>query len=111
MAEGRILLPRCNACGRHHFFPRVLCPHCHATDIAWVEASGRAVVYTCTTVRRRPEAGGDYNISMIELAEGVRMMSRVEGIPPAEVRIGMALTARVGAIDGAPAVLCTPAGR
>jgi uncharacterized OB-fold protein len=46
-------------------------------------------------VRRKPEAGGDYNVALIDLDEGVRMMSRVDGIPPEEVRIGMQVRAKV----------------
>ena len=45
---------------------------------------------------------------MVELEEGVRMMSRVEGVAPADVAIGMAVTVYVGEIDGKPAVLCRP---
>lgn len=109
LAKGEIRLQRCTACDAHIFFPRVLCPTCHGTDLGWVTASGKGEVYTYTTVRQRPEAGGDYNVAMVELAEGVRMMTRVEG-DPHDVRIGMQVTAYVGEIDGAPAVLCRPDG-
>jgi uncharacterized OB-fold protein len=57
-----------------------------------MEASGRGTVYATTTVRERQ---GNYNISLIDLAEGPRMMSRVEGIAPEAVRIGMAVSARI----------------
>lgn len=77
--------------------------------LTWHAASGKGEIHTTTTVRRRPEKGGDYNVCMIELSEGVRMMSRVDDIDPADVQIGMAITAFVGDIDGTPAVLCKPA--
>ena len=80
-----------------------------ATALDWVEASGDGVVYSTTVVRRRPERGGDHNVALIDLAEGVRMMSRVEGPAPEAVRIGMAVRAYVGTIDGRPAVLFRPA--
>jgi len=105
LAAGEIRLQRCTACGDHIFFPRVLCPGCHATDLEWVTASGAAEVYTYTTIGQRPEKGGNYNVAMITLAEGVRMMTRVDG-DPAAVRVGMPVTAYVGEIDGTPAVLC-----
>ena len=110
LAEGRIRLQRCDSCGRHVFYPRTLCPHCHADALSWHEASGDGTVHTTTVVRQRPEKGGDYNVCVVELAEGVRMMSRVEGVAPAAVTIGMAVTASVGEIDGAPAVLFRPKG-
>ncbi len=58
-------------------------------------------------MRRKPEAGGDYNVSLIELDEGVRMMSRVDGTPPAEVRIGMRVRAKVIDNNGAGLVVFT----
>ncbi|MDF1856454.1 OB-fold domain-containing protein [Pseudooceanicola sp.] len=109
LANGEILLPKCNDCGAYHFFPRVLCPHCHGAAISWERATGAGSVHTTTIVRRKPERGGDYNVCMVELEEGVRMMSRVEGISPENVVIDMAVTAFVGEAEGAPAVLFKPA--
>ena len=93
--EGRFLIQRCSDCSQHVFYPRVICPHCGGTALAWVEPKGTATVYSTTTVRRKAEAGGDYDVSLIDLDEGVRMMSRVEGIPPAGVTIGMRVRAKV----------------
>ncbi len=109
LANREILLPRCDDCGAYHFFPRILCPHCHATAISWHPASGRGRVHTTTVVRQKPERGGDYNVCIVELEEGVRMMGRVEGIAPDKVVIDMPVIAFVGAIEGAPAVLFKPA--
>ena len=92
---GRFLIQRCGACQRAVYFPRVLCPHCGAEEPALVAPAGTGAVYAVTTVRRKPEAGGDYNVSIVELDEGVRLMSRVEGMPPADVRIGLRVRARV----------------
>ena len=108
LAEGEILLPKCDDCGAYHFFPRVLCPHCHGTAISWKQAGGKGRVHTTTVVRRTPERGGDYNVCVVELDEGVRMMSRVEGIAPGEVVIDMPVTAFVGEAEGVPAVLFKP---
>ena len=108
LAEGEILLPKCDDCGAYHFFPRVLCPHCHGSAISWMKARGKGRVHTTTVVRRKPERGGDYNVCVVELDEGVRMMSRVEGIAPGEVAIDMPVTAFVGEAEGAPAVLFKP---
>jgi uncharacterized protein len=95
LAEGRLRLQRCEGCKRHIFYPRVLCPHCGSDSLNWVDASGRGTVYATTVVRKRPEEGGGHNLCLIDLEEGVRMASRVEGIAPEEVAIGMAVTARI----------------
>ena len=46
-------------------------------------------------IRRKPDAGGDYNVALVDLAEGPRMMSRVEGMAPTDVKIGQAVQAEV----------------
>ncbi len=103
--EGRFLIQRCNDCDRHVFYPRMVCPHCGGASLAWVEPKGIGTVYSTTTVRRKPEAGGDYDVSLVDLDEGVRMMSRVEGVPPAEVKIGMRVRAKIVDNNGAGLVV------
>lgn len=93
--NGEFVIQRCGGCGRHVFFPREVCPHCGADALAWAAPLGLGTVYAVTTVRRDAEAGGDYNVSIIDLDEGVRLMSRVEGVAPDQVRIGMRVKARV----------------
>lgn len=93
--EGRFLIQRCAGCGQAVYFPRELCPHCGHGELALVAPAGTGTVHAVTTVRRKPEAGGDYNVSLIELDEGVRLMSRVEGVPSSDVRIGQRVKARV----------------
>jgi uncharacterized protein len=104
---GRFLIQRCNECNQYVFYPRVVCPHCSGSSLAWVEPKGTGVVYSTTTVRRKPEAGGDYDVSLIDLDEGVRMMSRVEGVAPTEVAIGMRVRAKVVDNKGAGVVVFT----
>ena len=93
--EGRFLIQRCSGCDRAVYFPRELCPHCGHGELAFVAPKGTGTVYAVTTVRRKAEAGGDYNVSLVELDEGVRLMSRVEGVPSGDVCIGQRVTARV----------------
>ncbi|MGV2895160.1 Zn-ribbon domain-containing OB-fold protein [Achromobacter sp. AGC78] len=95
LAEGRFQIQYCPACGRHQFFPRTLCMHCGATDLAWTNPACTGTVYSFSIVRRKPEAGGDYNVALIDLDEGVRMMSRVDGVALDQLRIGMPVKARV----------------
>lgn len=109
LAEGKFMIQRSASTALHVFYPRVATPCSGATDLEWVEASGDGVVYATTVTRRRPEQGGDFNISLIQLAEGPRMMAWVDGAPPSDIKIGMAVKARVGAIDGEPAVIWSPA--
>lgn len=96
--QGNFLIQRCQSCDQSIFYPRMLCPHCGSNEIEWYAPSGRGTVYSTTVVRRKPEHGGDYNVALVDLDEGVRMMSRVEGITPDTVSIGMKVQAKV--VDG-----------
>lgn len=108
LKAGKFLLQRCNSCESHIFYPRVVCPHCASTDIAWLEPSGLGAVYSTTIVNRPDEKGGPYNVALIDLAEGVRLMSRVDGIAPDKVHIGMQVKIAVADIDGASAPVFRP---
>jgi uncharacterized OB-fold protein len=105
LASGRFLIQCCQSCGRHVFYPRVLCHHCGSAALKWVEPSGRGVVYSTSVVRQKPEKGGDYNVALIELEEGPRMLGRVVDLAPEKVKIGMIVSAHVGTIDGQSAVV------
>lgn len=95
LAAGRFEIQRCAACAKHVFYPRVICPHCGSDRLDWVAPSGRGSVYSTTIVRRPPPAGGDYNVCLVDLEEGVRLLSRVAEIAPDQVKIGMAVRARI----------------
>lgn len=110
LAAGRFMIQRDPATGTHVFHPRAVAPGTGGA-LEWVEASGRGTVHATTINRRRPEKGGDVHICLVDLAEGPRMMSRVVGIAPDEVRIGMPVRAKIDRIDGEPAVVFVPEER
>lgn len=94
-AEGRLLLRACNGCGTVHHYPRPFCPKCWGEDVRWVEASGRATLYTWSTVHvndmypfkeRLP-----YVAAVVDLQEGPRMMTNVVDADPDQLRVGMSL--------------------
>lgn len=92
LAEGRLLLQHCEDYAAVRFPPALVCRACGGARLAWRESSGQGSVYTATTVRDR---AGDYNVSLVELEGGARMMSRVEGVEAAQVRIGQPVRARI----------------
>lgn len=101
-------LPKCLTCNKFHFFPRVICPHCGEFELEWLAVSGKGEVYSTSTIHRKPERGGDYNVCLITLDEGPRMMSRIEGIDAKAVNIGDKVTARIINDDDEPFVVFTP---
>ena len=95
LREQKLMLPRCRACRRTHFYPRVLCPHCHAADLEWVQASGRGRLYAFEiayqSFNKAFKVKPPFVLAMVELEEGPRMMTNVVGCAPDEVRVGMAV--------------------
>ena len=94
------MIQRSRSSGRYVFFPRVAEPGSGRNDLEWVEASGLGTVYSITVNRTR---AGDYNVALVELDEGPRLMSRIEGVET--VPIGTRVKARIIEIDGEPAVV------
>ena len=78
--EDRLLIQRCRSCARHYFYPRPFCPHCASGDVEWDEVSGdgRLVSYV---INHRPvppiEPGAAQIIALVELDEGVRMLTNL----------------------------------
>lgn len=90
LRQGRFMIQRSRSTGRHVFYPRLLVPGTGEQDLDWVEASGRATVYAITVNHTRE---GSYNIALVDLDEGPRMMTRIEGVPT--VAIGARVRARI----------------
>lgn len=105
LGEGRFMLQRAGD-GHYVFYPRVAGPGDGAA-LEWVQASGRGVVYSTTLVRKKPPEP-NYNVALIDLAEGPRLMSRVEGVAPEDVRIGMAVRAKIITQDEEPVLVFVP---
>ncbi|GAA3989373.1 hypothetical protein GCM10022279_10620 [Comamonas faecalis] len=108
---GRFCIQHCPQCQHFNFPPRELCPHCGAAGLRWVRASGGGTVYSTSTIARKQDAGGNYNVALVDLQEGVRMMGRVEGLAPEDVAIGQRVQAHVAHKDGRGLVLFTPAAQ
>lgn len=104
LAEGRFMIQRSRSSGAHVFYPRVAAPRTGELDLEWVPASGEGVVHATTVVRRKPPEPA-FNVALVQLAEGPRMMSRVEGVAPQDVRIGMPVKARIDTVEGKPLVV------
>ncbi len=107
LAQGRFMLQRSRSSGAFFFYPRVAAPVTGARDLEWVAASGRGTIYAVTIMRPKPPQAA-YNVVLVDLEEGPRMMSRVEGVAPDAVRIGMAVQARIATQDDKPLVVFDP---
>ncbi len=94
LAEGRFMLLRGKESGACFFPPRVAEPRTGSTNLEWVEASGNGTIYSVTIISQKPPTP-NYNVVLVDLEEGPRLMSRVDGLPAEAVEIGMAVRAKV----------------
>ena len=93
LARHELYFQRCRDCGTKRFYPRALCTECLSQATDWVRASGRGSVYTFTVTHQNQAPGFreelPYVLALVELEEGVRMMTNIVGCAPGSVRIGM----------------------
>ena len=95
-AEGRLLLPRCTACGTTIWYPRGFCPACGSLEVEWVELPGTGEVYSFAVARRGQGASAEaapYVLAYVELdlpdgRPGPRMITNIVDCDPGSVSVG-----------------------
>ncbi|HSI41317.1 MAG TPA: Zn-ribbon domain-containing OB-fold protein [Xanthobacteraceae bacterium] len=111
LRQGRIELQLCSDTGRPVFYPRTLSPYTGSPLTQWRSVSGLGTVYSTTAIRQRPDKGGDYNVALVDLDEGVRMMAQVRDVPADRVTIGMRVVADIEQRgDDNPLIFFRPVG-
>lgn len=95
--QQRLLLQHCPTCDHAIWFPRTLCPRCANTDLEWRESTGHGVVYAVSVQYQAPTPQMrdrvPYAVVLVDLTEGVRLMSSVIGCDPEKVTVGMRVEA------------------
>jgi uncharacterized OB-fold protein len=93
-ADGQLVVQRCTDCGSYQFYPRALCTACSG-ETEWVVAAGRGTLHTFTVIRQnRSEAFAGllpYAVGIVELEEGVRMMSNIIDCDVEQLHVDMDL--------------------
>jgi uncharacterized OB-fold protein len=95
--EQKLILQWCTHCNAAIFYPREVCPSCLLSDgLEWRPASGRGEVYA-VSVQHSPQIPlpayeSPYAVAVVELAEGVRMLSTIVGCDPESVTVGQSVT-------------------
>jgi uncharacterized OB-fold protein len=84
--DGRLMLPKCQQCGRAFLYPRVACPFCASRQIAWIQASGRGRLYSFEIahqiLNRAFKVKPPVVLAMVELEEGPRMLTNLVNVAP-----------------------------
>jgi uncharacterized OB-fold protein len=105
--EGKFLIPHCGACGKSHWYPRAICPHCFSQDLAWTEASGKGKIYSFSVMKR---AEVPYCISYVTLDEGPTMMTNIVDCDLNAVKVGQPVRVKFVPTEiGPPMPMFTPA--
>jgi len=91
--QHKLIMQKCNDCGKLIFYPRKVCPFCWSASVGWTDVSGKARVRTMTTTIAGVEQAFipdlPYVLAIVELEEGVRMMTNIVECRPEDVKIGM----------------------
>lgn len=78
---GRLSLPKCEDCGKAHWYPRLYCPHCGSDKLEWIACSGKGVIHTFTVVRQSGhkyfKTKIPYVLAMVALDEGPLLMTNI----------------------------------
>lgn len=90
----RLLIQRCRSCGTHRFPAGPICAHCRSREADWIEASGKATVFSWIVVRHPVprdvyQQDVPYVVALVTLEEGPRMATNIVGCAPEEVTAGM----------------------
>ena len=89
--DGRLVAQRCRECGRVRHPPRPMCPECHSIDHETVDLAGTGVVYSYAILHHPQHPAFSYPVVavLVDLDEGVRVVSNLVGVQPRDVGIGM----------------------
>ncbi|VTU24406.1 putative nucleic-acid-binding protein containing a Zn-ribbon [Variovorax sp. SRS16] len=88
-AQGVLLLKFCDGCGRHHYYPRTICPHCFSDRTRWIEAKGSGSIYTFSVLRLGTPT--PFALAYVKLSEGPTMMTNIVDCDLDALEIGMAV--------------------
>jgi hypothetical protein len=105
-AEGRLVAQKCARCGVLRHPPRPMCPHCSSLAIEVVSLSGSGTVYSYAILHHPQNPAFDYPVKaiLVDLDEGIRMVSSLQDVEAQDVRIGMRVQVRFEPTIGGNAV-------
>ncbi|MBM4245874.1 MAG: hypothetical protein FJ148_19055 [Deltaproteobacteria bacterium] len=109
-AGGELRFQRCSACRTWRHPPRVTCGRCSSEEWAWEASSGRGTLFSWTVTHQALAPGFaedvPYAIVVVELAEGLRLVSGLRGIAPEDLELGMPLVVEFVPVSDAIALHC-----
>ena len=110
--EHKLLIRRCAGCKMLRHPPSPMCPNCHGRSWETQEASGKGTVYSWVMAHHtRGEDPDPRLVAIVQLEEGVRIVSNLQGIDIAAVWAGMPVAVSFEEVDGVLLHQFRPAGK
>ena len=96
--RGELRVQRCRACGLHHHYPRMACPHCGSDDLEWITASGLGTVHSFTVIRQNGvppfHEQVPFVVALVDLDEpGARFLAQLPTLAPEDAVIDLRVRA------------------
>jgi uncharacterized OB-fold protein len=88
---------KCKKCGTMNFPRRLICRSCGQHEFDIVRLTGNGKLATFTIIRTAPEGFGDfapYAVGIVELEEGIRVLSQITDCNPETLKAGDPLVAK-----------------
>jgi uncharacterized OB-fold protein len=90
--QGKFVVQHCGRCGAYRFPAAECCSACLASELSWIETSGRGVLHSFVVVHHALDpyfaARAPYIVADVKLAEGPHITTTIVGASPSELRIG-----------------------
>lgn len=96
-SNNKFFIKHCTACGKNHFYPRAICPHCFSSETTWQESSGEGEIYSFSVMRRVPHP---YAIAYVKLTDGVTIMTNIVDCDFDTLHIGQSVKVSYRKTDG-----------
>ncbi len=100
--RGELRFQRCRSCRAWRHVPREICAGCGSWEWDWEASSGRGQVFTWTVVARAMHPAFRTDVpcapAVIEMEEGIRLLSTVVDCTPDELEIGASVEVRFDAV-------------
>lgn len=89
--RGVLRIQHCPGCGAYQMPGRLACDECMSGELEWVEASGRGTVFSFVVMHQQyhPAFEPPYNVALVELEEGPRLVTSIVGIANDDIRVRM----------------------
>ena len=106
-SQGKLMVKKCDNCGKAHHYPRSICPHCFSDKTKWTEASGKGTIYSYSVMRRAPVP---YAVAYVTLPEGTTMLTNIVDCDLDKLKCDQPVTVVFKPTDGGPPLpMFTPA--